>query len=79
MKKITLSSALLLLMFNFGCKHSTEPNAPDVYVSFDIQSTFQNDAVKLTIDNQMLLDSPVTTNYSISLAWSSGFKRLSRT
>ena len=79
MKKITLFSALLLLMFNASCKHSTEPTAPDIYVSFDVQSTFQNDAVRLALDNKLLLDSPVTTNYSIALAWSSGLKKLSRT
>ena len=79
MKKITLLPALLLLMFNADCKHSTEPTAPDIYVSFDVQSTFQNDAVRLALDNKLLLDSPVTTNYSIALAWSSGLKKLSRT
>lgn len=78
MKKLTLFSALLLLVFNTGCEQSTEPTSY-VYISFDVESNFQNDSVRLALDNQLLLNSPVTTNYSVSLAWSSGLKRLSKT
>jgi hypothetical protein len=79
MKKLTMYFALFFLVFNNSCDQSTDPAATDVYVSFVIQSTFQNDAVRLLLDNKILLDSPVTTNSIIGLAWSSGLKKLSRT
>ena len=67
-----------VLVLNIGCHKSTEPIASDVYVNFEIESAFQNDAIRLFVDSQLLVDSTVTTDYTISLAWSSGLRKLSR-
>jgi hypothetical protein len=61
-----------------GCKQATEPKASDIYVNLEIESDFHDDSVKVALDEKILLESRVTTNYTISLAWSSGFQKLSR-
>ena len=68
---------LLLVALHSGCRESTEPSAKDVYVAFDLESAFQNDLVTMLLDDKTLLESRITTNYTISLAWSTGLKKLS--
>jgi len=68
----------IILILQFGCKQATEPTAQDIYVSYEIESAFQDDLVRLVLDDEILLESKVTTNYTISLAWSSGLQRLSK-
>ncbi len=61
-----------------GCKQAAEPSSSDVYVKFEIESAFQDDSVKLDLDEETLLQSRVTTDYSVNLAWSSGLQKLTR-
>jgi len=68
----------IILILQFGCKQATEPTAQDIYVSYEIESAFQDDLVRLVLDDEILLESKVTTNYTIGLAWSSGLQRLSK-
>lgn len=76
MKKI-IFIILFPIVVQFGCKHATEP-AEVVYVSYEIGNDFQDDFVILTLDGGILLESIVTTDYTLSLAWSSGLQKLSR-
>lgn len=76
MKKIIFIT-FFPIVFQFGCKQATEPEEV-VYVSYEIENDFQNDFVILTLDGGILLESRVTTNYTVSLAWSSGLQKLSR-
>ena len=78
MKKIKFAGLIVIAVLLNGCKHSTEPTQPDIYVNYEIESAFQDDSVKLAVDNKILVESRVTTNYTISLAWSSGWQKLSR-
>jgi hypothetical protein len=78
-KQLRIFLAFLLLLFlQSGCKQATEPKASDIYVNFEIESDFNDDSVKVALDDKILLESRVTTDYTISLAWSSGFQKLSR-
>jgi len=79
LKIIILFVSLTLLISQNGCKQTTEPASLDMYVLYEIESAFQEDSVKLTLDDKILLESKVTTNYTVSLAWSSGLQKLSRT
>jgi hypothetical protein len=78
MKNIIFFVSLAILISLPGCNQATEPAASDIYVNFEIESAFQNDSVKVTLDEKILLESRVTTDYSVSLAWASGIQRLSR-
>ena len=81
MKTIIFFVSLISLITQAGCKQATESTTPitsDVYVSYEIESAFQNDSVKFTLDDKNLLESRITTNYTVSLAWSSGLQKLSR-
>jgi hypothetical protein len=78
MKIISFFAALFILFFQTGCKQSTEPTGPDMYVSFELENSFQNDSVRVVVDNTILDDRRITTNAVLSLAWSSGLQRLSR-
>ena len=78
MKKILFLIAFVILSLLNGCKHATEPQKPDIYVNYEIESAFQDDSVKLTLDDKVLVDSRVTTNLTINLAWSSGLQKLTR-
>lgn len=81
MKRIIFYISITIIISQTGCKQATE-SAPahvsDIYVSFEIESAFENDSVKFLIDDKTLLESRITTNYTINLAWSSGLQRLSR-
>jgi len=72
-------SFIFIALFSLlaGCKQATE-TSPDVFVIFDIQSDFQNDSVKLIVDNKTFLDSNISTNNLISLAWTSGLHKLTK-
>ncbi len=76
MKKIIFIT-LFPIVFQFGCKHATEP-AEVIYVSYEIGNDFQDDFVILTLDGGILLESIITTEYTLSLAWSSGLQKLSK-
>jgi hypothetical protein len=78
MKPMSLAFFALVVFWQSGCTESTQSNANDVYVSFEVESAFQNDLVALLLDSKTLLESRVTTNYTVGLAWSSGLQKLSR-
>jgi hypothetical protein len=77
MKATLFSVIAFVVSWQSGCSEATQSTANEVFVSFEVESAFQNDLVTLHLDNETLLESRVTTNYSISLAWSSGLRRLS--
>lgn len=60
-----------------GCTETTPSSGKEVFVSFEVESAFQNDLVTLLLDSKTLLESRVTTNYTVDLAWSSGLQKLS--
>ena len=78
MKITILFISLTIPFLQIGCKQATEPNASDIHVSFEIEYTFENDSVHQSLDNNILLDSNVTTNFMLGLAWSSRLRKLSR-
>jgi hypothetical protein len=49
-----------------------------MYVRIEMESAFENDSVKISVDDKTLLESRITTNYTVNLAWSSGLQRLTR-
>lgn len=76
MRKITALIIFTAIVLT-GCVQTNEPGEQDYYISIDVESGFLNDAVKLTLDNSTLLNSMVSTDYTINLAWSSGLINLS--
>jgi hypothetical protein len=77
MKPKLLHLIVLAVLLQSGCSGSTQPNAKEVYVSIEVESAFQNDLVTLLLDSKTLIETRVTTNYSVDLAWSSGPQKLS--
>ena len=75
--KSLLKCLFVVVVLQSGCRESTQPSAKDVYIAFDVESAFQNDLVTILLDDKTLLESRITTNYTVSLAWSSGLKKLS--
>jgi hypothetical protein len=78
MRTVPFIISLIIIISQTGCKHTTEPIVSDMYVNIEAESSFQDNAVKIIVDNQILLDSRITTNDVLSLAWSSGLQKLSR-
>ena len=70
MKKIFL----VLGLFFFSCNEiiidKPVPENPDALLSIQVDSHFDNDLVYLEMDKIPLLNESVTTNYTVSLAWS---------
>jgi hypothetical protein len=61
-----LIASLFLLV---SCKKETEEKQnSDAWFSVDLQSDFQNDSVRVTVDNNKVLDKRITTNMSLGLA-----------
>lgn len=60
------------LFFLFGCKKSTEPNIKNAVLAIDLEGEFENDSVMVELNNELLLQKKVTTNYTVSAAWVSG-------
>ncbi len=81
MKKIIFYISIISFISQTGCKQATEStnqSASDMYMSYEIESAFENDSVTFSVDNKTLLESRITTDYTINLAWSSGLQRISR-
>ena len=78
MKFLIFTILIITLMSYFGCEQTAGPSSSYVYVNYEIESAFQNDSVEVYLDNLTILKSRVTTNYTISLAWSSGLQMLSK-
>jgi hypothetical protein len=77
MKRLLLFLLALAVWCDSGCNQSTESNAKEVFVSIEVESAFQNDFVTLLLDSKTLLESRITTNYTVDLAWSTGLQKLS--
>jgi hypothetical protein len=76
--KLTLIGLLALtVLLQSGCTESTQSDVRDTYVSIEVEAAFQNDLVTLLLDSKPLLESRITTNYTIDLAWSQGLQKLS--
>ena len=67
MKKTILFTSLVLLLFA-ACRKTNNPTVYDLGV--DLQSSFEKDNVQISIDNQPLLNTQVTTNEVLGLATS---------
>jgi hypothetical protein len=78
MKKQLLFVSLMAVLSLTVCKHATEPVVPDMVVNIEVDSAFQDDFVRVVLDGKTLLESKVTTNYTVSLAWSSGLRKMTR-
>jgi hypothetical protein len=76
-KRLLLFLLALAVWCESGCNQSTESNAKEVFVSIEVESAFQNDFVTLLLDSKTLLESRITTNYTVDLAWSNGLQKLS--
>lgn len=78
MKFLIFTILIITLISYLGCEQTTGPSSSYIYVNDEIESAFQNDSVEVYLDNETILKSRVTTNYTISLAWSSGLQMLSK-
>ncbi|MCX6134295.1 MAG: hypothetical protein NTU47_10830 [Ignavibacteriales bacterium] len=78
MHRFLVFLTLLAIFLQLGCHESTQPSLEEIAVLIELESAFKNDLVTLTLDNKMLLESRITTNDVLSLAWSSGFLKLSK-
>ena len=59
----------------FSCTKSTEPEIiKNAVLAVDLESAFKNDSVRIEINNDLLVQKRVSTNYTISAAWGSGPK-----
>lgn len=67
MKKVLLSIPLVLLLFA-ACRKTSDPAVFDLGV--DIQSSFEQDNVQVFIDNQPLLNAPLSSSPLLGLATS---------
>ena len=77
MKPPAICFVAMMVCLQLACTESTQPPAKRVLVVFEVGYSFQNDLVTLLLDDKPLLESRITTNDVLSLAWSSGFKELS--
>jgi hypothetical protein len=58
--------------FFFSCEKSTELSEKEAVLAIDVEWAFENDSIKVELNNELLLQRRVTTNYSVSAAWISG-------
>jgi len=63
---------IFLTTLFLGCKQSNDPSTSHALARIDIESDFQNDSIKVEFDSQSLFVGRVTTNYTVSEAWTSG-------
>ncbi len=64
----------------FACNeenHTTQIEQKEVHVSIEAESDYNNDSVKIFLDDEVLVESRITTDYTVSLAWSSGLRKIS--
>ena len=52
------------------CKKSIETVSGEALLAIDVEWYFDNDLIQVELDGEILHEGYVTTNYSISLAWS---------
>lgn len=77
MKLLAIRFVSTVVCLQLACTESTQAPAKTVWVLFEVGYSFQNDLVTLLLDDKLLLESRITTNDVVSLAWSSGFRELS--
>jgi hypothetical protein len=79
LKPIYLIFGITILTL-FACNEKnqiTQTEQNEVYVNIEAESDFNNDSVKILLDNEALTESRITTNYTVNLAWSSGLRKIS--
>ena len=69
LKLIYLVLGFLFFLYS-GC-NTEDSNTSQALLRVDLQSGFYKDSVRILIDNDVLLDSVVSTNAVLSLAWTS--------
>jgi hypothetical protein len=77
MRRFPVFLASLVVLLGSGCDQATQSTGKEVFVSIEIESDFQNDLVRLYLDYTTILEARITTNPVLSLAWSSGLRKLS--
>ncbi len=68
MYKVILFLSLLFVC----CGQSVDSDSHLAGLAIDVEWDFQNDSIQVEIDNDVMYSGRVTTNYSISAAWTSG-------
>lgn len=79
MKKIYFVFGIAIFAL-FACNESNQPTQTEqkeVYVNIEAESDYNNDSVKIMLNDEVLVESKITTNYTVSLAWSSGLRKIS--
>ena len=76
MKRVFYFIVFLFLLI--GCSQTDDPKQSDIYLNIELESGFQNDSVIVSLDDNILLEARITTDFSINVAWASGFKKLSK-
>jgi hypothetical protein len=65
---------LLLTGLLAGCNPVTAPDSTEHFLIVELESAFENDSVTVVLDDEVLLNRRVTTDYSINMAWSSNLR-----
>lgn len=60
---------IIFLAFTIECEEVNDPPRGNKLLSIDLASDFQNDTVRVELDDQLFYSGTVTTDYSLSLAW----------
>lgn len=58
----------ILLSLATGCRQATEPTTQNALLSIDLQEEFASDHVQIAVDQQIVFNDTVTTNFSLGLA-----------
>lgn len=65
---------LLLTGLLAGCNPVTAPDSTEYFLIVELESAFENDSVTVVLDDEVLLNRRLTTDYSINMAWSSNLR-----
>ena len=65
---------LYLFLIFFACGQPTSIDTKPAVLTIAAGEIFQNDSIQVKIDNDVMYSGRVSTNYSISAAWTSGLR-----
>lgn len=71
-KALLFISVLILFFCALSCNKSVSPEYSPAELRVDVESDFDEDYVKIELDNENILDEIITTNYTVCAAWLSG-------
>ncbi len=63
-----LKLALTLLFLTLGCEGQTGPGQKNAFLSIDLRFDFQSDSVKVELDDQVVFNGNITTDWTVSNA-----------